>query len=788
MVTRVDAYKQVEVKPMASMGYAMSGQEFSTGEHYISVDTYGDYRWRASDSTWEQNMTGATMPGIFPETSDPPEQSNGSFAVKYCPGNKLIGYRAWNGRIFKTTNGGNSWAETAWAAVPGVSTPGNTSTFTRMIQNKMAVHPTDANAAVIGTLHHGLWMTADGNTWTKQTTIPDPKMVQSGGAGGSELTFVARSGTEEPGTVVIYATASLMFAHSFGNGFYTKVGAGAWTAMAMPSQISLSYCISSMAYDTVTNELIVVARPWIGGRPTGSVSKVLKWNGTTWTQINAPTQGNGYHNVDIDPFTSTRWLVSWEDGRFVMSNDRGATWESIPNSGFTFNAPVAPTIAFAATGALYLAIASIYFSRATQNKIYMLYGIGVAYTMAASTPTTITWNDITPNIEQLVAENITAFSNGSYGLSSLDKNLHVIGLNELRKFPTVIYGNGLSPMNALSHGNKAHESADPANAGLICTAGQNAPLTNPNGGSSAICEGTNFFTSSAYIAKTVADATLGAVPGYGEYLRTIGTKAIWVPTNAAQPRYSANGLAGPFSNISLPHPSGPGGFIADWRGLNNSYFYVKTSITQSVINPNKVWIYIAPFDDGGTPIPGGLWMHSSGGGTTGWTLVLNGEIGGNGFFYSKIKRLEYLAEWKIQPRDWLYYCNGGGSVVGSTFGPARYSTDDGASWTDIPGAEEVRDLDTGRPAPGYTFPSLYVLGRVKSDGEATGKWGVHYSPDNGQSWMTITRTYPGDWADDINSIAFSKKRFMEGVLGFHGSGYKFICGAAEGSRRLRGAA
>ena len=102
------------------------------------------------------------------------------------------------------------------------------------------------------------------------------------------------------------------------------------------------------------------------------------------------------------------------------------------------------------------------------------------------------------------------------------------------------------------------------------------------------------------------------------------------------------------------------------------------------------------------------------------------------------------------------------------------STDQGATWTAVPNVLEVSTFGFGAPAPGQSYPSIYIVGWVNN------VYGIWESDNNAQSWTQIG-TYPIGSLDQITTISGDSNKYGQVYLGFRGSGYAYLPAGSSAS-------
>jgi photosystem II stability/assembly factor-like uncharacterized protein len=104
------------------------------------------------------------------------------------------------------------------------------------------------------------------------------------------------------------------------------------------------------------------------------------------------------------------------------------------------------------------------------------------------------------------------------------------------------------------------------------------------------------------------------------------------------------------------------------------------------------------------------------------------------------------------------------------YGSLLHSTDGGSTWTAISNVTEPYAIGFGAPAPGQSYPSIYMAGWVNS------VYGVWQSINDAQSWTQIG-TWPNGSLDQIKTISGDPNVFGKVYVGFAGSGYAVLSAA-----------
>ena len=186
---------------------------------------------------------------------------------------------------------------------------------------------------------------------------------------------------------------------------------------------------------------------------------------------------------------------------------------------------------------------------------------------------------------------------------------------------------------------------------------------------------------------------------------------------------------------------------------------MRRTVTADRVLPNTFYLYYAG-DWGGAPAYG-LYETTNGGAT--WIQMYSGEITPWSMFNAELQAVPGKA-------GNLFFT--GGPQTGFPNEPFMFSTNSGATWTAVPNVTEVNCFGFGAPAPGQSYPSIYIVGYVNS------VYGIWQSNDDAKSWVQIG-TYPAGDLDRIKTISGDPNAYGQVYVGFAGSGYAYLPAATS---------
>src|SRR5262249_48085762 len=144
------------------------------------------------------------------------------------------------------------------------------------------------------------------------------------------------------------------------------------------------------------------------------------------------------------------------------------------------------------------------------------------------------------------------------------------------------------------------------------------------------------------------------------------------------------------------------------------------TVTADRVLPNMFYMYVWT---------NGLYETTNGG--VSWTQVHSGQISSWSGDNSELQSVPGEA-------GNLFFTSGPQS--GGTQTGFFQSTDQGHTWTAVANVEQVNCFGFGAPAPGQSYPSIYIVGWVNN------VYGIWQSNDEAKSWVQIG-TYPTNSLD-----------------------------------------
>jgi hypothetical protein len=384
-----------------------------------------------------------------------------------------------------------------------------------------------------------------------------------------------------------------------------------------------------------------------------------------------------------------------------------------------------------------MSVGGLAFDQSVPNELWTTDGVGVWNTTNLPTSglhwySTITWNDQSIGIEELVANEVIAPPGGNPIVASWDRAFFTI--TDPNSYPTS-YG----PINGtfVAGWSLDYASSNPSFiVGLADWWGTEESGYSTNGGQTW----TQFPTfipgaGSNFIGGTIAASTPQNI--------------IWAPSSNQQPYYTLDG-GQTWNPISLPG-------VSSWSGFDFAYYLNTRTVTADRVLPNTFYLYDSQY---------GLFETTNGGVT--WTEQHAGQISTWSNFNAELQSVPGEA-------GNLFFTSGPQSNAATQPGFFR-SVDQGATWTAVANVQQVNCFGFGAPAPGQSYPSIYIVGLVNN------VYGIWQSNDNAQSWVQIG-TQPNNSLAGISTISGDPNHYGQVYVGFNsGDGFAYLPAAATGTQ------
>lgn len=649
---------------------------FAPGLFYVRTDIGGTYRWDAIRQGWIP-LTDWVTPDNYNI------QGTASIALDptdprklYLAQGEYVESWAGNAAIFISKDFGKSFTQVNLPFQLGANENG------RYSGERLAVVPWSPNVLYLGTNVNGLWKSTDsGNTWAQVSSFP----------------VTGPTNNDKAGVIFVFFGPPLKHAHAPtiyvgvsdpNTGLYQSTDNGS-TWQAIPGQPA--GVVPTNAVLSADGNLYVTYSNQAGPNGAGN-GQVWRYNTKTsvWAEITPPDfisspVNYGYAKVVVDPWNPRTVMVSTLDRYYpgdeiYRSKNSGATWEALGNEPnapehSTFNVSLSPWLLFGASipGDI---MGNWIGAMAVDpwNHNHMFYGTG--QTLYA-----------TGELGNIDRGGVIPWHVGAWGI----EETAVLGLISPPSGAHLLSARG--DIGAFRHDN--FQQSPPQGQFHVPSLGtttsidfaQNNPQLIARVGwpsyGQTLCGG--YSPDQGNTWTTFTDAP-GCTNGPGMIaVAANGSGFVWAPTGGATV-YSADG------QTWTPSAGAPSDGV----------------VVADRVNPNKFYT----FDQ----TTGTFYVSTDGGKTfaAGETL---------GTYSFKQISVNPSAEGDI----W----------VSLQWNGLWHSTDSGATFTNVGTVVWPDSIGFGKPAPGNSYPALYVIGKLAWSGPGSST-SVFRSDDGATTWVPVT--------------------------------------------------
>lgn len=706
----------------------------TTGRMVIGCDAFGAYVRDPSDTRWRQMLSSSVLPvGEYPNSvgyvspSLPNYAGSNQFAgcdVAIAPSNQNRIYVLTNARCYRSDDGGLSLIRTG---MPDTHNRGGEG-VQRLWNHRIAVDTQNADVVVVGSHDSPLQISTNAGVSFTNVSI------------GANSTFENLQGTNvydpqlvacDPSGPVSGGIKQRWFAVRQGTGVYisTNGPAGSYTLMSG---------------SPLTAQNLVVDQNgncWVADK-SGGIWKYTKAS-NAWATV--PNPGLNCAMIAVDPFDANRIVFMDLGVDALVTNDGGATWQggiynrAYPISTGTINrwATTVPSLNYGKFALTFPAM--IQFDPLVRNKLYMAEGTGVCWCTPPTGFSSVDapqnrwdWYEISEGIKELVSEAICVPPGGNPVLTYWDKPTFAPSDKNnlsapIRSLPLLITSPG-----DVKHGwDVAYAADNPKWLAILCT----------NIGSFDL---SSFSTDGGYTWTRFPTTPPYVSPGGCVAVGNSGN-VILMRSNNGWPVYTKdNGRTW----AVLPFPGLPAVGVINGFGL--AYYYNRKIVTYDI--PGAAF-YLYNFGvPGNAAATVGVWKSVDQGDT--WTRVYAAKV--SGFDDANVRLIAVPGQ-----AGHLFYSAGYSANV-----PIRRSTDGGVSWSDVTGTSFIEGISFGKAAPGKTYPTVFMAGKV------SGAYGFYRSDDNCVSWKLLTTAPDGNF-DPVSCIAGDPDIYGRIYIGMHASGFYY---------------
>lgn len=670
-------------------------------------------------------------------------------------------YALWLGYVIVSFNSGQTWTVCSNFPTANYSGDANGNGQSRFAQKRIRIDPANANRVIVATPANGFYITSNGlsgasSTWTAISSVPTPSHRNACGCIDYDTTSALSGGF----------TSRICVCTE--NGVYISTNAG--------SSFTLSPGCPTQVADSGGNNSGMANAMWhaVGGSTRLFVStcynanqgeKLFMLSGTTWSDVTPTSQGvQGCSGFDFDPNDATHIAVCngsggggfnqgiWNGSGFTWYGHYGYAGASVSTGG---DAPWMVDIGFAGLGA--------YSSCAFDTSTSGASGAGRLWIMGGYTPLWVdfpsktaadgSWVQVTP-----IARG-TESTDGSMArsINSSSYPYPLLFVDDLQVFQ--ITNPDLPPpqgspsprsrsTNASAWGSDVSESVP----GLV-TILADGYYVNAGTASGYSTNGGTTWT----LFPTAPWPSGGGGPGgnggtYGGIITCTDVNHHVAVSNAAgvTPIYTAN--AGSSWQACSGLPAG------QWSG------FFRRNVNFCNDAGGNMYAYFNP---------GGVYRSTNGGANFS-NMSTRTDICSN-MGAMNLRSVPGRTGYLFITTGYSYPTNA--SVLFPSSGTANafwYSTDGGATWTQVPNVQDVWCFGFGQPYPGFTTPTLWVYAFV-GPGGVTKKWGIWRSNDLGVSGNNWTRACYWDGGHNIppDCLSGDMNNYQKCYIGYSGMGFRY---------------
>ncbi len=515
----------------------------------------------------------------------------------------------------------------------------------------------------------------------------------------------------DPASGVTGGRTRTLYAASYGQGVWRTTDAGAsWARLpGGPASVVHAAVSGDGAYFATSHDAVP--------------NLVWRWSDGAW-HSGSPDRGQFWHAVMTDPFDPARVVVGTDSGYLSQSRDRGTSWGEVL---WTVERQAADIPWLAWTSEKYMSNGAMRLDPVVPDQVWFAQGIGVWTASLPRAARAVTWRSRSVGIEQLVANAIAVPPGGRPVLASWDRPLFYSA--DADAFPARHGPNNEHPV-VMGFQVDWAGSAPSFLAAVVDWWGVEESGYSQDGGRTW----TRFPSLPAWWP---------AAPGLGTLAVSTPDNVVWVPSNKKAPYFTTD-RGRSWQKLGLPG-------VADtpdgWAGLHWAFYLNRHVVAADRVTPGTFYLYHTP---------NGLYRSTDGGAD--WALVHAGELVPFSGVNAKLK--------SVPGRAGHLFFTAGPQSGETPSGAFVRSTDGGATWRALPDVLEVCAFGFGKPRPGGSYPSVYVVGWVK------GVYGIWRSDDEGRAWVQVG-DYPLGSLDEIKAVDGDKDVYGTVYVGFAGSGYAY---------------
>ena len=673
------------------------------GLAFARTDVGGAYRFAPATGRWLPltdwvGKNDSNLIGIESIAADPVDPNR----VYLAAGTYLTaGY----GSILSSTDMGQTWTRNNIAAAMGGNADG------RSMGERLAIDPNLPSILYFGSRDAGLWRSSDSAaTWTPVSTFPTTGVVSNGDAGttGYGLAFVVfdpRSGSPGLPTPVLYVGVGMTTAA----GLYRSSDAGAsWEAVAgQPAGM--------MPHHAVCDGCGNLYLTYNDGPGPNNITKGAVWRYDTasgeWADVSPPPGQGGFGGIAADAAHPGTLLVTtmdlwYPDGEIYRTTDGGSRWTALLHNAKRDVAGAEWLWWRKSPPALPTLgwMGDVEIDPFDSGRALFITGQGIWSTgdvTAADTGAATHWRFDNDGLEETVALDVVSPPAGAPLLSAVGD---IAGFRHDDLDVSPPDGMFSNPV----FGNTTSLDFAEAAPAIVARVGTTSSSTVPSGA---------YSTDGGTTWTPFASAPTGSAGQGSIAVSADGTRFLWAPRGAT-PAYSTE------FGTTWTHCCLAGTVSED--GTKCTELDRGVQVAADRVNPAKFY----------ASGRSGMYVSSDGGATFVRTASLSGRP-------RPVPGVE-------------------GDVWLATSSVLYRSQDSGATFAPMPHANGGTAVGFGMPAPGQSYPAVYLAGSVNV------VWGTYRSDDAGLTWQRIDD--PNHQFGYINCLTGDPRRFGRVYLGTGGRG------------------
>jgi hypothetical protein len=661
------------------------------------TDVGGAYR-EMPDGIWEQLIRFSSFPagyvghGSFVDENYYPKNTTdgwGCYEIVQAPSDSQRLYMGYGGYLWRSSDRGENFGLCNLPSHKMLANSGDQ----RLWNSHIAVHPSNPDVFVYGSIQNGCYSSSDGGT--TMTTI-------AGVAAGT-----LNRGSSTGHLVAVNSVGNKWIISRYGTGLYEASSPNGPYALMSGAPAHPRY----VWFDADD-------RLWVIDNVVAT-DNVYCLSNKVWTQVFHPGSIQIY-GLAVDPLNTNDLTLFAETGASVRSKDRGATWIGDDVWQGTVPGPIgiyrySPHVPYL-EGSVAMFISRALWKRTGQRRLKMAEGVGLAECTPPDTFARWDWHTQSLGIEELGVTDVLTLPPGGTTdvfVGTLDKP--ILRHTDPSDYPLEMQHPGPT-MNVDHQWGFDHASDDYSY--LVCNVSYNQDASGYSDDGGLTWQNFSPMPNSNIVANCY---------GGGIACNQKGHVLIYFGNNAGPPLESGVDDPRVGAEMLIDGVWGPctiGG--TSIGNLQHAMFLTKKIATADKTVPGVFYLLVR--SDGTASHAPGLYKNVAGG----REFVKIGDTLHAGSFDFWNNRLDCIPG---RTRELLYTCGGG--YKSSPFYHIVDNNDGTITKNAIRKVTDVVSFGYGKGESDTDYPAIYIVGKV------SGIWGNHVSFDGGKSWRFLV-DYLGD--------------------------------------------